>query len=332
MKSVSGRISIVTSFFVLLFAASPVFADLLVNTSAGLLRYNDVTGAFIGTLVPQRVGLFTVGPDGDIYAISDTRTTNVVRYSGSTGASLGVFNSGTPALTPAYDGAPIAMDLTFGPDGNLYVLTWEQGLLPAHFEDSSLLRYNAASGAFMDFFIGPMADPQPQRVLSAPDGNFYVSNYTVGTEQGGVVILDGMTGQRVGYLDTLTTANDWNPRSVAYGPGGDLYVTAGDSIVAFDGATHQYLGVFSDQTGYFDRLAFGPDGNLYAAGGTSPTIYRIDGQTGAVLGPFTSGGPAVPQGDYAFVENQTVIPEPASGLLMLVGSIVCEAVRRARRR
>ena len=309
-------------------------ADLLVSTSAGLLRYDSSNGQFLGTLVPQSVGLFTVGPDGNIYACCATGTANVVRYDGVTGASLGLFNSGTPALIPGADGEPIARDVTFGPDGNLYVLTRHYALNPNAFEEASLLRYNGTTGAFMDFFIGPMADPRPYRVLSAPDGNFYFSSYEMGTEQGGVVIRDGMTGQPAGYLDTLRTANEWNPRSVAYGPGGDLYVTAGDSIVTFDGATHQYLGVFSANTGipFLDRLAFGPDGNLYATGVSTGAIYRIDGQTGAVLGLFTSGGPSGWQGDYAFTASQAVIPEPASGLLLALGWIACEVARRARRR
>jgi hypothetical protein len=62
-------------------------------------------------------------------------TDNDLRYDGATGAFLGVFATG--------GGLDIPFDLTFGPDGNLYV----SSLL-----SDEVLRYDGSNGSFIDVF------------------------------------------------------------------------------------------------------------------------------------------------------------------------------------
>src|SRR5205823_3419834 len=63
-------------------------------------------------------------------------TNNVLRYNGTTGASMGTFASGGGLSAPT--------GLTFGPDGNLYV---------ASQNTDSVLRYNGTTGAFLNTFV-----------------------------------------------------------------------------------------------------------------------------------------------------------------------------------
>jgi hypothetical protein len=70
------------------------------------------------------------GPDGNLY-VSGFGSDNVLRYSGTTGALLGVFASGGGLDSP--------LGLVFGPDGNLYV---------SSAVTDNVLRYDGTTGAF----------------------------------------------------------------------------------------------------------------------------------------------------------------------------------------
>lgn len=164
-----------------------------------VIRYNGITGAYIGDFVPVGSGGLSgaeglvFGPDGNLYVTS--RVTNqVLRYDGSTGAFLGVFAMGG-------DNGPI--DLVFGPDGNLYVLNSLGGGL-------EVLRFDGLTGAFIDMFVGLFEGGTDGSSLAfGPDGNLYVTTGFIGNS---VLRFDGSTGL---FIDTF----------VPSGSGGLAYAT-----------------------------------------------------------------------------------------------------------
>ncbi|MEI8281114.1 MAG: PEP-CTERM sorting domain-containing protein, partial [Armatimonadota bacterium] len=78
--------------------------------------------------------LWGYGFNNDLF-VSSALTNQVLRYNGTTGASMGVFASGGGMSNPT--------DLIFRPDGNLYALSAVS---------NQVLRYSSTTGAFVDAF------------------------------------------------------------------------------------------------------------------------------------------------------------------------------------
>jgi hypothetical protein len=175
------------------------------------------------------------------------------------------------------------------------------------YDGSSVLRYNEATGAFVDEFIPHKTDGlnQPQGLVFGPrDHNLYVTSgelYGQGNLKA-VLRFDGATG---GLLNNFTgSAHLIGPHAVIFGPDGNLYVADGfgtDSHVArFNGTTGAFIDEFvppntPGQLGPFG-LVFGPghrrDGalDLYVTSFASHSVRRYDGTTGAPLGEFVPSG------------------------------------------
>ena len=152
-------------------------------------RYDAYTGAFIDTFVSDgRLSgftAFTFGPDGDIYAGEFNGAHDILRFDGTTGHFLSVFNQGNPFLDAAVTG------LTFGPDGNLYACRWIANLVE---------RYDGATGAFIDDFVtaGSGGLKTADYLHFGPDDNLYVA----GQGNGAILRYNGMTGA---FIDLFTS-------------------------------------------------------------------------------------------------------------------------------
>jgi hypothetical protein len=84
-------------------------------------------------------------------------------------------------------------------------------------------------------------------------------------------------------------ANVFRPTDVAFGPGGDLFVTTdAGGVIRLDGTTGAFKANLATEAQPGEGLGFGPDGDLYVA--TEDRVNRYDGATGVYKGVFASGG------------------------------------------
>ncbi|MEO0854295.1 MAG: PEP-CTERM sorting domain-containing protein, partial [Cyanobacteria bacterium J06648_11] len=205
--------------------------------------------------------------------IGNTSGDNVVAYDERSGRFLGNF------IAPGSGGLVSPDDLTFGPDGNLYVSSGTN-------TSGQILRYDGRTGQFIDTFTKGGTLFRPYGNAFGPDGNLYVSSFR--TDE--IARFDGATGEFIDIFAAGTgTADGLNgPNDILFGPDGALYVStqgsvadgAGDITFAFDSQVLRYdidtgVGdVFIEQPLPLDTsfgfvsflgLATGPDGNLYTS-------------------------------------------------------------------
>jgi sugar lactone lactonase YvrE len=209
--------------------------------------------------------------------VSSYYNDRVVRYS---------FQSGLPEVlvTSGLGGLSGPSELTCRDDGNLYVV--DQA-------NNRVLRYAAATGAFVDIFVaaGSGGLNVPVGLDFGPDGSLYVASYSTSS----VLRYDGVTGA---FIDAFVpTGSGLNgPTGIVFGPDGNLYVCSreGDKVLYFDGTTGVPLGDFvTAGSGGLDAprgLTFGPDGHLYVAEEVHDAVSRYDGTTGAFIDVFVAAG------------------------------------------
>jgi hypothetical protein len=171
-----------------------------------------------------------------------------------------------------------------------------------------VLRYNAATGAFVDTFV-PAGTGGMNFVTSmvwGPDGNLYIGDS--GTSS--ICRYDGTTGAFIGAFVSAGSGGLDYPVSLAFGPDGNLYAaniqrplwTSG-SVLKYDGTTGAFLSTFvasgSGGLNYPWKLLFGGDGKLYVGAPGNQAVLRYDGTTGAFIDTFVSaasGGLSAPKG------------------------------------
>ena len=211
-------------------------------------------------------GSWTFDAAGDLY-IADNYYSHIVHYNGTNGAYLGVFVSG---VSPN--------NLTFGPDGNLYVADSNLGVV----------RYNGTNGGFMDTFVplGTNGVPDAANLLFRPDGNLYVYS----ASSNAVMRFDGRTGQFIDYF--VPPGNAGLGSGMAFGPDGNFYVTSGNSILRYDGRTGAFLNAFASGVGLGGLLglAYLSDTNPPTVTITSPTNNTMVSGTVTVSANTTDNG------------------------------------------
>ncbi len=149
--------------------------------------------------------------------------------------------------------------LAFGPDGNLYVVSYNTG---------GVLRYDGTTGAFLDEFVHRGSVFTPSDLAFGPDHNLYVTGGSFPTP--GVFRFDGTTGS---FIDQFATIGKGLPIDLAVGPDGNLYVVTGGAsfgVVRFNGTTGAFIDNFvPDGSGGLSNpfgLAFLPPPKVF--GGT----------------------------------------------------------------
>jgi len=144
----------------------------------------------------------------------------------------------------------------FGPDGNLYVPS---------FNNHKIVRYNGTTGAFMDDFVpgnfivnGGLT--QPRTLIFHTDNRLYVTS-----DSGDKVLrYNSSTGA---FIDTFVPAGSGSldgASGMSFGPGGALYVSSwrNDKILRYNGITGAFIDVFVEApSGGIDAptaIRFGP--------------------------------------------------------------------------
>jgi sugar lactone lactonase YvrE len=301
---------------------------LLVSNFGGndVLRFDETTGAFLGTLVaPGSGGLSTprgldFGPDGNLAVLSGpflpftaipspggNGQDEVLRFDSSTGEFLGT-------LVENGDLAD-ARALVFGHDQNLYVSNDANG---TDRRGKDIESFDGTTGKFLGHFVTPNSGGlnHPQGLVFGPDGNLYVSD----AYSHSIMRYDGVTGAPLpspgnsGALFVPPGSGGLvEGQGIVFGPDGNLYVADGGTgqVLRYDGVTGAPLPsagntgatfIPADSTG--DRRAgmiFGPNGDLYltssVAGTDLVTVLRFDGTTGAPLpSAGNSGATFIPAG------------------------------------
>jgi hypothetical protein len=242
------------------------------------------------------------GPDinGDtvpeVY-VSSFNSDEVMRYNGVTGAPLGIAGNPTSAVfvTRALGGLDNPEFLTFGPDGNLYVVSSPT---------NQVFRYNSTTGALINVFVtasnnGGLA--HPLAAVFGPDGNLYVT----GSDSDNVIRYNGATGAFMNVFVSAGSGGLNRPEVLTFGPDGNLYVSSSltNQVLRYSGTTGAFLDAFvpagSGGLNFPTGLTFGSDGHLYVGSANNDRVLRYHGTTGAFLDnvvPAGAGGLDRPTG------------------------------------
>ncbi len=170
---------------------------------------------------------------------------------------------------------------------------------------NSVIRYNAETGAFVDYLIGP--NPllngglaRPMSMAFGPEGNLYIVTY----ETNQVLRYDGTTGA---FLDTFISSGSGGlslGTDLAFDSAGNLYVTTDVTaqVLRYDtngnpfpgslGASGTAVFVPSNSGGMAGGrgIIFDASGNLLVASIGTDQVLKFSGTTGAFLGQFVSTG------------------------------------------
>ena len=207
-----------------------------------VLRYDGSTGAFIDEFITAgSAGLFNrrpllFGPDGnsdgteDLYIGSNVADA-IYRYDGVTGAPLpGPLGSTDTAefVPPGSGGVDNPFDMTFGPDGRLYVTSMNT---------DQILRYDETTGAFLGTFVtgGSGGLDGPRGIAFGPDGYLYVSSSV--TDQ--VLRYEGGTGVFVDIIASGASGLDF-PRALLFDPAGNLLIGSSSPCCSGNGEVLRY--------------------------------------------------------------------------------------------
>ncbi|NJL88344.1 MAG: PEP-CTERM sorting domain-containing protein [Leptolyngbyaceae cyanobacterium SM1_1_3] len=269
------------------------------NYRAGL-RSLAVLGALVGLGVAAEAEAALLV--GNTALTTDGRGYNVLRFDERSGRFLGEF------ISTGSGGLVSPDDLTFGPDGNLYVSSGNDGATPET-EPSAILRFDGLTGEFIDVFATSPTLNRPYGNAFGPDGKLYVSSFL--SDQ--ILRFDGVTGE---FIDVFASGSGLpgglnGPNDLLFLADGSLLVTTQGSVAVsgeadfsaglpsqtlkFDIATGEST-VFADQPmptpesfGFvsFLGLALGPDGNLFTSDFANG-IRVYDLNTGGLLSTFST--------------------------------------------
>jgi len=192
-------------------------------------------------------------------------------------------STGAAAFQLVVNGAPLAGTATF---------TFFPTMFVSDFKTSSVLRYNADTGAFFDVFVQPRSGglDGPWGTAFGLDHNFYVASERTNS----ILVYDGSTGA---FLKKFCTVKG-QPRSLVFHYW-DLYVVSAysDKIYRYNGYTGSPRGVYLEGGGLdhpwgiiFDKYT----NDTYITSEYKDHVFRYKQPTWGIYGgygsPSTNGG------------------------------------------
>ncbi len=209
--------------------------------------------------------------DAAYLLLANTSNNNILRYDTLTSEYLGVFATGKSAFP---------VDLEFGPNGMLYVLS------------DAVYRYDGRTGAYIDQIVDSSTSPTngARAITFDTAGNLYLAN----TGNNNILRYNAVTGE---YLGVFATGKSTLPVDLKFGVDGMLYVLS-DAVYRYDGRTGEYIDQLVDSStspiNGAQALTFDALGNLYLANTGNNNILHYDTTTGDYLGVFATGRSALP--------------------------------------
>ncbi len=255
--------------------------------SNNIVVYDGNTGAYVEEFAGPTSGLrgaawLAFGTDGDLYTSTITETglrDSILRFNLAT-KSVTTFVSNDPQLNGGLSGAK---GMQSGPDGNLYV---------ASVTTDQILRYDGATGVFMDAFVGPGSGLDgPGAVLFGPDrdsdsvDDLYVSSNL--TDE--ILVYSGVDGSPLGAFVSAGSGGLDEPHDMEFGPDENLYVVSSptvEQVYRFDGSTGAFMDIVIPQgrglQGATAFIAFDGQGELYVSSERANEVLRF------AVGPLVS--------------------------------------------
>jgi hypothetical protein len=241
------------------------------------------------------------GPDGNVY-VSTRDHGGILRYDATSGAPLpSPGKPGAEFVSSGAGGLSGAREISFGPDGNLYVVS--------EFT-SAILRFDAVTGEPLGELVSPGSAglDQPRGLLFHSDGYLYVTSVGTTTPAAGmdsILRFDATTGAPAGlsglpgdavFIPSGTAGLD-NPSQIIF-HNGDFYVSStaqtatANSVLRF-GTDGSSKGAFVTSgsgglSGPVDLEFQG--GYLYVTSWTNNKVLRYDGATGAFVNVIAAAG------------------------------------------
>ncbi len=170
------------------------------------------------------------------------------------------------------------IDLTFGPDNQLYVACVDSGRIMRVDVDGGL------PSIFVEAGSGGLT--APSGLTFGPNGNLFVATHG----SSAVLEFDSATGAFAGVFVASGAGGLTGPYGLTFGPNGNLFVTSSrHSVLEYSGMDGSFVGTFVDQgSGGLEEprgLAFKPDGNLLVASHNTDEVIEYDA-VGELVGVF----------------------------------------------
>lgn len=229
---------------------------------SGIAEYDGSTGALVRWLVGPDEGdpipetgwldepsYLAFGSDGNLY-VSGAINGAVHKYDGQSGEWLGVFAIG--GFSPG--GLRYPQDLTFGPNGNLFVISGYDASNPTG-QGRGIMEYHHATGRLVRPFTEEdhpdIFTPIAAGLLFRPNGNLLLTSTDgdLGSDESlhnEVLEFDGATGELLGAFVADGSGLDWGA-GMTWGPNGNLFVASlmGNEVIEYDGETGALVGTFA---------------------------------------------------------------------------------------